>query len=43
MLAFLESKHGQVIADLESKAAIDDELEGRIKAALDEFKGQFAA
>jgi F-type H+-transporting ATPase subunit alpha len=43
MLAFLESKHAQLIADLESKAAIDDELEGRIKAALDEFKGQFTA
>jgi F-type H+-transporting ATPase subunit alpha len=43
MLAFLESKHAQLIADLESKAAIDDELEGRIKSALDEFKGQFTA
>ncbi len=43
MLAFLESKHGQLITDLESKAAIDADIEGRIKAALDEFKGQFAA
>ncbi len=43
MLAFLDSKHGQLIADLEKKAALDEELEGRIKAALEEFKGQFVA
>jgi F-type H+-transporting ATPase subunit alpha len=43
MLSFLESKHAQLIADLESKPTINDEMEGRIKAALDEFKGQFTA
>ncbi|MBE0501659.1 MAG: F0F1 ATP synthase subunit alpha, partial [Desulfuromonadales bacterium] len=43
MLAFLDLKHSQLIADLEKKAALDEELEGRIKATLEEFKGQFVA
>ncbi|PLX99233.1 MAG: F0F1 ATP synthase subunit alpha [Desulfuromonas sp.] len=43
MLSFLEANHPQLINDLTEKKAIDDELEGRIKSALDEFKGQFAA
>ncbi len=41
--AFLESRHQQLLDDLRDKKKIDDDLEGRIKAALDEFKGQFAA
>ncbi|RMF44491.1 MAG: F0F1 ATP synthase subunit alpha, partial [Deltaproteobacteria bacterium] len=43
MLDFMESRYADVINDLAEKKAIDDELEGRIKAALDEFKGQFVA
>ncbi|GAB4164887.1 MAG: F0F1 ATP synthase subunit alpha [Geothermobacteraceae bacterium] len=43
MLEFMESRYADVINDLAEKKAIDDELEGRIKAALDEFKGQFVA
>ncbi|MDY0269514.1 F0F1 ATP synthase subunit alpha [Trichloromonas sp.] len=43
LLTFLEANHGQLIADLTEKKAIDTDLEGRIKAALDEFKGQFVA
>ena len=29
--------------DVKSFDLLDDELEGKIKAALDEFKGQFVA
>jgi len=43
MLTFMESKHAGILSDLAEKKAIDEDLEGRIKAALEEFKGQFAA
>jgi F-type H+-transporting ATPase subunit alpha len=43
MLVFMESRHGQVLADLKDKKAIDADLEGRIKGALEEFKNQFVA
>jgi F-type H+-transporting ATPase subunit alpha len=43
LLSFMESKHGQLLGDLKAKKAIDAELEGRIKSALEEFKGQFVA
>jgi len=43
MLQFMDSKHPQLLSTLADKKAIDAELEGKIKAALDEFKGQFAA
>jgi len=43
LLTFMESRHGQLLTDLREKKAIDDELEGRIKGALDEFKSQFVA
>ncbi len=39
--SFLDAKHGELMADLAEKKAIDDELEERIKSALNEFKGQF--
>jgi len=41
MMAYMESKQAQLLADLGEKKAIDDDLQGRIKAALEEFKGQF--
>ena len=41
MLAFMESKHKQVLSDIASKKALDAEIEGRLKSALDEFKTQF--
>jgi F-type H+-transporting ATPase subunit alpha len=41
MISFMESNYADVLATLAEKKAIDDELEGKIKAALDEFKGQF--
>jgi F-type H+-transporting ATPase subunit alpha len=43
LLTFLESSHGQILSDISSKKAIDADIEGRLKAALEEFKGQFVA
>ncbi|AMV73963.1 F0F1 ATP synthase subunit alpha [Desulfuromonas carbonis] len=43
LMTFIDSKHGQLLSDLKAKMAIDADLEGRIKSALEEFKGQFAA
>jgi F-type H+/Na+-transporting ATPase subunit alpha len=43
LLSFLESRHGQLIEDVRVKKAIDADLDTRIKAALDDFKGQFVA
>jgi len=43
MISFMEAQHADVIKDLADQNKIDDSLEGRIKAALDEFKGQFVA
>jgi F-type H+-transporting ATPase subunit alpha len=43
MITFMESSYADVLSTLAEKKAIDDELEGKIKAALDEFKGQFVA
>ena len=43
MISYMESSHADVLATLAEKKAIDDELEGKIKAALDDFKGQFVA
>jgi F-type H+-transporting ATPase subunit alpha len=38
MLEFMESKHSDILAEIKDKADISDELEGKMKAALDEFK-----
>ena len=43
MISFMESSYADLLSTLAEKKAIDDELEGKIKAALDEFKGQFVA
>jgi len=43
LLTFMESNYADVLATLRDKKAIDDELQNKIKAALDEFKGQFVA
>jgi F-type H+-transporting ATPase subunit alpha len=39
----MESNYADVLATLREKKAIDEELQNKIKAALDEFKGQFVA
>ena len=38
MLEFMGSKHSDLLDEIKDKADISDELEGKIKAALDEFK-----
>ncbi|SDE39938.1 F0F1 ATP synthase subunit alpha [Desulfuromonas thiophila] len=43
LLSFMATKHGDIMNDLTTKKAIDADLQGRIKAALEEFKGQFVA
>jgi len=43
MLAFMEAQHGDIVKELTEKSKIDDDLETKIKSALDEFKGQFVA
>ncbi|MCF8042358.1 MAG: F0F1 ATP synthase subunit alpha [Desulfarculaceae bacterium] len=40
---FMESKHADVFAELEQKKNIDDELDAKMKAALEEFAGIFQA
>jgi F-type H+-transporting ATPase subunit alpha len=43
LLTFMENSYADVLATLRDKKALDDELQNKIKAALDEFKGQFVA
>ena len=43
MMTFIENSHAAILAEVREKKAIDNDLQARIKAALDEFKGQFAA
>ena len=43
MISFMESSYSDVLDTIRDKKALDDELQDKIKAALDEFKGQFAA
>ncbi|BEQ12982.1 F0F1 ATP synthase subunit alpha [Desulfoferula mesophila] len=38
---FMEAKHPEVFAELEEKKAFDDELDGKMKAALTEFADVF--
>ncbi|MBW1798545.1 MAG: F0F1 ATP synthase subunit alpha [Deltaproteobacteria bacterium] len=41
MLEFLESKYSDILSEIKEKGAISDELEAKMKKALDEFKGAF--
>jgi F-type H+-transporting ATPase subunit alpha len=43
LVSFLESSHSDLLKDVREKKAIDADLEGRIKAALEQFNGQFVA
>ena len=40
---FLRNSKGDILADLKEREAIDDDIEGRMKAALEEFKKSFSA
>ncbi len=41
MIEFMESKYGDLLREIKEKNIISDELEGRLKGALDEFKTVF--
>jgi F-type H+-transporting ATPase subunit alpha len=41
MLEFMEAKHGDILKEIKEKGQISDELEAKIKKALDEFKTVF--
>jgi F-type H+-transporting ATPase subunit alpha len=43
LYSFFDSRKGDVLAELRDKKAIDDDLKGKIVAALDEFKKEFTA
>ncbi|PLY04636.1 MAG: F0F1 ATP synthase subunit alpha [Desulfuromonas sp.] len=43
MLSFMDTQHSDIVKELADKSKIDDDLEAKIKSALDEFKGQFVA
>ncbi len=42
-LEYLEASHGQVLKDIKTKKALDDDLTGRLKAAIAAFKPMFQA
>jgi F0F1-type ATP synthase alpha subunit len=42
-MAFLEASHPAVLNDIRSKKALDDDLTGRLKKAIDAFKSIFVA
>jgi F-type H+-transporting ATPase subunit alpha len=39
---FIESKYPEILEGIRSKQKIDDEVENKLKAALEEFKSQFS-
>jgi F-type H+-transporting ATPase subunit alpha len=41
MLEFAASKHPEILKEIKEKGIISDELEGKMKKALDQFKGMF--
>jgi len=43
LLSFFDARKPEILRELREKKAIDDDLRGRIVAALDEFKKEFAA
>jgi F-type H+-transporting ATPase subunit alpha len=42
-IEFLRDAKGDILKDLDEKKAIDNDIEGRMKAALEEFKKGFTA
>jgi F-type H+/Na+-transporting ATPase subunit alpha len=41
MLEFLESKYSDILGEIKEKGILSDELQEKLKKALDEFKGMF--
>jgi len=42
-LEYMESKHPELLKEIKEKNDISEELEDKLKNALDEFKGVFQA
>jgi len=42
LLAFLDSKHADVLKDIKEKKVIDEDIEGRLKKALEDFAEKFS-
>ena len=42
-IAFFDTRKADLLAELRDKKAIDDDLKGKIVAALNEFKKEFTA
>lgn len=43
LLAFIESRHADILSDLRDKKALDDTVKPKLKKALEDFKGLFVA
>jgi F-type H+-transporting ATPase subunit alpha len=43
LVSFMEAQHAAILSDISQKKAIDADIETRLKAALEDFKGQFVA
>jgi F-type H+-transporting ATPase subunit alpha len=43
LLAFIESRHADLLSDLRDKKALDDTVKPKLKKALEDFKGLFVA
>ena len=41
LYSYLDDRHPGVLQSIREKKILDDEIEGKLKIALDEFKGQF--
>jgi F-type H+-transporting ATPase subunit alpha len=41
MLEFMDSKHRDLLDEIKNTGDISDELEQKLKSALDEFRGMF--
>jgi F-type H+-transporting ATPase subunit alpha len=43
LFSFVEAKHASLLTDIRTKKKLDDDLRGRLKACVEEFKAQFKA
>ena len=43
LMAFIESRHADLLSDLRDKKALDDTVKPKLKKALEDFKGLFVA
>ena len=41
LFEFMESKHSEIWTELEEKKEFDDDLDAKMKAAMEEFNGVF--